>query len=300
MLYGGWSTGWKPGTSNLSFGGLTPQVVGSTDVSAIEVGIKNTLFDGRLLLNLAAYSYDYEGLQFFNEDVIPGRGGVDTLPSAKVHGLDVESSALFTNNLRLDLNYSYNDSEIDGDKLALDRAAYQAAQQALLAQGFSPTSPQVIAVRQAAVQNVNGNPLPKAPEHTVNLTLSHKLNIGGRGNLTSSILYQYKDSFPFLVFNNATDQVPSYDLINLNLLYETANDWSLEFAVVNLEDEDAVQSLNTDIFGVGATAAILVPPRQYLFRVGYKFCPAHERRHGRSRETRSPRASGGQRRRAAG
>lgn len=272
LLYGGWASGWKPGTSNLAFGGLVSQVVDSTDVDAYEIGLKNTLANGRVFLNVAAYYYDYRNLQFFNDDPVPFRGGVDTLPSAVSQGLELETSALIGDRVRIDLNYSYNDSEIDSDKLALNRAAYQDAVQALLLQGFTVFSPQVIAAKQAAVQNVRGNRIPKTPEHMVNVTLLYKLGIGNHGTLTSSALYQYKDEYPFLIFNSPTDQVPSYDTINLNLLYEPNNgNWSFEFAVVNLEDDDAIQSLNTDIFGVGATAAMLVPPRQYLARIGYEF-----------------------------
>lgn len=272
MIYGGWSSGWKPGTSNLTFGGLTSQIVGSTIVDAYEVGMKNVFFGGRLQMNIAAYYYDFEGVQFFNEDVVPGRGAVDTLPKTTVKGIDLEISALLTDNLRLDLNYSYNDGKIDSDKLALDRAAYQTAQQELLAQGFSQTSPEVLAVRAAAVQNVRGNSLPKAPKNILNLVLSHELGIGSFGTLTSSVMYQYKDGYPFLVFNNPSDQVPSYDLINLNFLYKPQKgNWAAEFGVINLADDDAIQSLNTDIFGVGATAAILVPPRQYQIRLSYEF-----------------------------
>jgi iron complex outermembrane receptor protein len=274
MFYGGWSRGYKPGGAStlLTPGNIVPLTFGATKVDAYEVGLKNRLFDDRVQLNVAGYYYDYKNLQFLNDDPIPFRGGVDSLPEAEVWGVDLEVSALLTDNLRLDANFSFNDTEITADKLALDVAAYQPAQQALLAQGFSLFSPQVIAARAAQVQNVNGNELPKAPQYIANVSLSHILEIAGFGNLTSTLSYQFRDEMQNLVFNNPSDSIPSFDLWNAHFLYEPNNAaWYLEFAVNNLGDSDSIQSLNTDVFGVGATSRIYVPPRQFLVRLGYDF-----------------------------
>jgi iron complex outermembrane receptor protein len=274
MFYGGWSRGYKPGGANttLVVGDIVPLSFGATKVDAYEVGLKNRFWDQRVQFNVAAYYYDYKNLQFLNEDPIPFRGGVDSLPEAEVYGFDIEANALLTDSLRLDANMSYNHTEITEDKLALDVTAFQAAQQELLRQGFALFDPEVLAVRQAAVQNVRGNSLPKAPEWIFNVTLTHQLDIPDHGSLTSSFSYQYRDSFNYLVFANPTDRVPSLDLFNANFVYEPNDyNWYLEFAVQNIADNDSIQSLNTDVFGVGATSAIFVPPRQFLFRVGYDF-----------------------------
>jgi outer membrane receptor protein involved in Fe transport len=92
------------------------------------------------------------------------------------------------------------------------------------------------------------------------------------GRLTSSVSYQYRDDFQYLVFNNPSDTVSSYDIWNANFVYEP-NDapWYLEVAVYNIADSDSVQSLNTDIFAVGATSFLLIPPRQFFVRLGYDF-----------------------------
>jgi iron complex outermembrane receptor protein len=274
MVYGGWSRGYKPGGVNttLIVGNIVPLQFGSTNVDAYEIGLKSRFFNDRLQLNVAGYYYDYRNLQFPNDDPIPGRGGMDSIPESEVYGFDIEANALLTDTLRLDANFSYNESEITKDKLALDRAAYQAAQQALLLQGLSPFSPQVLAVRAAAVQNVKGSRLPKAPRYILNLTLSHRLNIADHGALTSSVSYRFRDSFPYLVFNNPTDVVPSNHTVDVHLHYQPHRaQWYIEFAAYNVADDDSIQSLNTDIFAVGATSAIYVPPRRLMVRLGYDF-----------------------------
>ena len=62
MIYATYSTGFKPGGFN------TTDIVGLTTfdpeiANTLEIGMKNTLMDGALLLNVSAYSNDYEGLQ---------------------------------------------------------------------------------------------------------------------------------------------------------------------------------------------------------------------------------------------
>ena len=77
MIYGSIATGYKPGGFN---GGLntnselyTPYL--EETVTALELGIKTDLLDGRAQLNAAAFSYDYKGLQACNTScgAKPGR-----------------------------------------------------------------------------------------------------------------------------------------------------------------------------------------------------------------------------------
>src|SRR3546814_9624620 len=60
LLYVSWSKGFKSGTYNL---GTLGNPVNPEKVSAFEGGIKSTLFDRRLRLNVAGFSYDYTDLQ---------------------------------------------------------------------------------------------------------------------------------------------------------------------------------------------------------------------------------------------
>lgn len=273
MFYGGWSRGFKPGGSNLTFGNLVGQTFESESVDAFEAGIKSRFLDDRVTLNLAGYWMDHENFQFQNTDPIPFAGGVDNLSEVTSYGFEAELSANVRHNLRLDAHVAYNKAEITGDTLALDNVAAEQTTSALLGQGFGLFSPQVIAGRAAEIQNVNGNAVPKAPEWAFNIVLTHTLPVKEHGVLTSSINYRYKDNFNFRVFSNsAVDVVPSYDVFNLFFKYEPNNaDWWVEAQVRNLEDDDAINSKFTDVFGVGSTSVEFIPPRQFLFRAGYRF-----------------------------
>ncbi len=79
-------------------------------VNAIEVGTKNTLLDGRLLLNITAFHYKYEGYQMarpvnrslFNENV-----------DATIKGLEVETIFEPVKGLRFNANLGLLDSKIE-------------------------------------------------------------------------------------------------------------------------------------------------------------------------------------------
>lgn len=87
-------------------------------LTSFEVGTKNTLLDGKLRLNGSLFYYDYDGYQFpyivnhFNPatgvdpDFGPTFGQIGNA-KAKSYGGEVETSWLFTQHDRVDLNVSY-------------------------------------------------------------------------------------------------------------------------------------------------------------------------------------------------
>ena len=46
---------------------------------------------------------------------------------------------------------------------------------------------------------------------------------------------------------------------------------AVDFMVLNVTDESGVNSSMTDVFGVAATGLELIPPRQVMTRLRYKF-----------------------------
>jgi len=273
MAYISFTRGFKPGGSNLTFGSFVPAIYKDETVSAYEGGLKNRFFDNSVQFNLAAFYYDYNNFQFQNTDPLPFSGGVDNIANTEVYGLEGELAAVIQENIRLDANFSYLKTNIQSNTLALDSVAGNAAQNALLAQGFGLFSPEVIAARAAAIQSIQGNNLPKSPSFTTNINLTYQVNVADRGTLTAHVQYVYRNSFIFRVFNNsATDLVPSYDLWNIDFRWEPdGKSWSLDFIIINLADSNAVNSRFTDSFGVGSTSDELVPPQQFLIRAGISF-----------------------------
>ena len=273
MVYASWTRGFKPGGTNLTFGTFVPATYKDESIDAYEFGVKNRFMDDRIQLNVSGFFYNYRNLQFQNTDPAVFNGGVDNIPNSKVHGIEGELTVLLTDNLRLDANFAYLKTKITSDFLALDSVAANNAQNVLLGMGFSLFGPEVFAARSAAIKNIKGNALPKTPEFATNINLTYDIDVQDIGVMTAHVQYTYRDGFSYRVFNNnATDQVKSYDLINLDLSWKPNNQaWHLDFIVTNIEDDAAVNSRFTDAFGTGSTSDELVPPRQFIVRAGYRF-----------------------------
>ena len=144
---------------------------------------------------------------------------------------------------------------------------------ALLAQGFSQFGPEIQIARAEEIAEVEGNELPKTPSFTANLALTYSSAIGSWGNFEGSLSYTHRGDFRHRIFNNpTTDEVDSYDTIDLVLRFSPANaNWRIELIGKNLTDEDGINARFTDVFGVGATGDQFIPPRVLMARVGIDF-----------------------------
>ncbi|MBJ89616.1 MAG: hypothetical protein CMO98_07095 [Woeseia sp.] len=112
MIYGSIATGYKPGGFN---GGLNTNSELYTPyqeetVTALELGIKTDLLDGRAQLNAAAFSYDYKGLQAATPRPAQNQAGVlnflTNLAAADISGAEAEFRVLVTENIELNLGAS--------------------------------------------------------------------------------------------------------------------------------------------------------------------------------------------------
>lgn len=272
LLYATVSQGFKPGGTNLSFNNIFVQPTYDDEtITAYEIGTKNRFFDDRLQLNASAFFYDYENLQYAATEARVFAGGVSNIADSEVRGIEIELVSPLTERLTIDANLSFLDTEITSNTIAIDQAFAQEVTDALLAQGFSFFGPEVEAARAGLASSIEGNDLPKAPKVTANLSLIYDQPFEA-GTLTSTLRASYRDEFSYRVFNAARDILPSYELINLHLLWTPSDaNWNLELIATNLADEDAIISRQTDVFGVGATSDSLVAPRSFILRAGYSF-----------------------------
>jgi outer membrane receptor protein involved in Fe transport len=86
-------------------------------VNAFEVGSKNTLADGRVTLNLAAFYYDYTGYQISQ---IVDRSALNLNFDAKVWGLEIEVDWRPIENLRLGFKGGYENTRVNDGERAID------------------------------------------------------------------------------------------------------------------------------------------------------------------------------------
>ncbi|MCY4282705.1 MAG: TonB-dependent receptor [Gammaproteobacteria bacterium] len=302
MAYFSWTRGFKPATGNLTAGGNDDflQLASAPEkVDAFEVGAKGQFLDNRLNLSIAAFYYDYNGMQILstgNQQTFSG--GVGNLDESEVMGLELELQALLTDGFSLDAGVTLLDTEIKGDQRVLDNnkkwrdcavpALLAGTPYFLLNDGFGD-KPIEEAFEQnqefrrcgsALAENIKGNPLPKAPDFSANISLNHALSTSF-GEINSRLSYIHRDSFASRVFSTSDtdsrgrslDSTKGYDLLNLSVYFTPAEyeNLTVGLLVFNLTDEDAVNSRWSNNFGTAQTSEEFVRPRQVIGRISYDF-----------------------------
>jgi len=118
MLYASYNRGVKGGGFNAPVFPLTPPLDYTDDVisfdperlDAFEVGFKTTLMDGLMILNGAAYVYDYQDYQAFQ---IVGIDTITTNADADSTGAELELQVSPTDGLDIIFGAAYNDIDVD-------------------------------------------------------------------------------------------------------------------------------------------------------------------------------------------
>ena len=275
MVYASYTKGFKPGGSNLTFGypvddeqnfgaQPAPQLIyplfKSEIIDAFELGLKTDLMEGRMRANVSAFMYDYENLQFQSTDPDVYRGGVANIPESEMSGLELELIGILSDTLSMDLRLSFLDTEITSDYEALDNIKSE-----LYFFGEEPE-------RYAQRENIQGNKLAKSPEFTANFGLQYNGQLQSGLPLRSTFELIYRGDFQQRVFNNPfVDNVDSYTIVNITNSIELNDTTGIDLLLLNIADEDGINSAMTDVFGVAGTGIELIPPRQLMFRLRKSF-----------------------------
>jgi iron complex outermembrane recepter protein len=168
------------------------------EIEAYEVGVKNTLMDGKLTLNATAFRYSYTNLQL--QQIIGTGVSIINAPKARVQGIELES------NWRARPNFS-----LFGSLSVLD-AKYTRFVLPDGAQGPTPI-------------DVSGNRLNSAPKLSVNLGFDLKPDLqlaGGSFNLRADGSYR---SVTFVrEFNNPLERNDPYFIANASVTWTSEND----------------------------------------------------------------------------
>jgi len=119
LVYASYSRGYKGGGFNppqTPGQELFPTTYAPEFIDAYEIGTKNTLLGGRMLLNATAFYYDYKGYQISQ---IIQRTSVNTNIDASVYGAELEAVFEPVSRLRFNASIGYLHTKLD-DTSALD------------------------------------------------------------------------------------------------------------------------------------------------------------------------------------
>ena len=272
LVYGLVSTGWKNGGFGSGQGIFLPARFKPEEVTAYEIGTRNTFLDGRVRLNVTAFYYDHEHLQFTYEDPAPFTGGTWTIPKTEEYGIESELSWLVADGWQLDGMLAWQDGKVKSDVFAIDVEDFRAATR-LFQLGLFTSGAVEERIRMNNANNLNGNEPPKLVDLMARVALTNTHNFADGSELSSRVEYVHRGDFQARIFNHPrVDGVPSYDLVNLYFAYDVGNmPLSFNLSVTNIFDKNGVNNIFTNPYGLWTTSREYIPPREVIGSVRYSW-----------------------------
>jgi iron complex outermembrane recepter protein len=209
-VYGGYSRGFRSGGFNQTGVGQAVPEPGVDDLfdeqiaDTYEVGIKASLWEGRVKTSLSAYYTELEGAYFFFFDPGTSTQNLGSIDEVSYMGFEFEANALLTDFLSANVGLGYTDSEID----------------------------------KAADPADEGNQAPLVSEYTVNVGLRYErpLDILGGVNGIARLDYQ-RIGDTWWEQSNISKRSP-IDLVDARIGIALPDDWSFTVWAKNLFDEE--------------------------------------------------------------
>ena len=237
LLYTTIQTGYQPGT----FDSVPGLVAKQSELLAFSVGIKNTLLDGRLIVNDELFYYDYTDLLTQAWDAATASNRL-TNTDATIWGNQLDLSYLPWDNTQLRLSVGYLHARYDDFV--------------------------------TSVGDFTGLQMQNAPDWTVTLGLVQDWQLNSNGYLRFQFNSRYESSYWGDFSHSPGIYQKSYTRSDASFSYHAANDaWTLGVWVRNIEDQD-VQSAaapGSPYFDPGPGAVFLEAPRTYGIRFSAKF-----------------------------
>ena len=251
LWYANVATGYKAGGFNANFV-FDPDSIGPVapeNIASFEVGLKSEFWAGRVVLNGAAFAYEYRDIQSVALESTSQLSitRLISLGDARVVGVDGDITVRPLESLKLNVGLGLLDSELKST----------AVQSTPFPPGFVP---------------VNGNPLPMAPEVSLNWLAEYNVGLGNLGSLTAQVDGNWRSEFSFSASGASEENERSegYGLLNARVRWKSPDErYLVEGFVENASDEEYF-AFNANIFSDNASGA-WGKPRTWGVRVQADF-----------------------------
>ena len=190
-------------------------------LTSYEVGLKSRLFDNHLILDGAAFYYDYTDLQL--QQYLSNASTIVNVPQASVRGLELQATAA------PDVHW-----ELEGNLSLLD-ATYD-------------TYSNVDVLNPAAgIQNLAGNSLDRSPKMSGNVGIQYTTSpFDGIGVFTARADAYATSRVYYREFENPQDSQAPYGLLNVSLVWESPDQkMTGRLYGTNLTNTDYITSLSS-------------------------------------------------------
>ena len=247
MVYGSVSRGFKSGAFANYFGAAPP--VNPEFVWSYEAGVKTTVLDDRMQINLAAFFYDYTDLQVQSFDQSTGIAVAANATDSEVTGVEVEVVWAPVDDLLINFSGAWLDAKYL-DFFTLNN---------VVETGNPGTLP----------VDLSGNQLPGSAKVSYSLSSEYGWDVGS-GRMSIRGEYNWLDDVFFSPFNNPLSGQSSYGLLNGRIEYVFADDrWKVALFGRNLADEDYFTS-SVALPNQGAIYGAAGDPRTYGIQVSFQ------------------------------
>ncbi|WP_207281809.1 TonB-dependent receptor [Pseudomonas sp. FW300-N2F2] len=215
LTYATWAVGetaggWNPASASLAIA-QTP--VDPEKVTSYELGLKSTLWDGRLRNNLALFYNDYEDYQAsINNPVVNGQlitgAVIANAGQAHTYGAEWESTLKASRNLEFNLNLAYLRTRFD--------------------EFLNPTG--------AASTDFTGYELPYAPRWSGSIGSTYSVSLQNGGDVRLNANYRSESSsYSAVSATNEYTKFPSTHYLDAGIFYTTPDaDWTFSVTAKNL------------------------------------------------------------------
>ncbi len=232
MVYGTYSRGYKGPAYNVFFNMQPSQdnVLAPEKSNSVEIGLKTELLDRKLRLNVAAFQSDYKGYQANVPDLVNGVIVTRLINAGEVStkGVEVDLTARVTPDFTI-----------------------SAAVANTLARVKNFNCPP----GAAASCDVNGKPLPYAPEWKGSLRMKYTQGLGGKLSMDYGVDATWQSKTNFDLQQQPDSYQDAYGILNARIALQSTDGWTVALVGRNLNDK----SYSTLIFTAGNSINRYVP-----------------------------------------
>jgi iron complex outermembrane receptor protein len=258
MLYASYARGYKGQAYNTtsSFNQFqADNPVSTEDSDSYELGIKGDFLDGRLRVNANYFLVTYEGFQAQSGVIDPNTGAVelslDNVGELETSGIELDVTALLSENLLLNVGASWTDATIEEFPTA-ECYTGQTAAQGCLPNGAGGSN----------VQDLAGKPLNNSPDLKLVVGLDYGFSVDENFDGFMRAHYQWQDDVNFALTGDPLAALGSYGILNLSAGVESTDGrYTVTAFVNNALDEFYVTALPNLSSLYGATALSQIVPR---------------------------------------
>jgi len=208
----------------------TPSVAKPETIESLEAGYKADLLGDRMRVNLGVFHYEVDDLQL---SIIGGASNTNQVVNARkgvASGIELDAEWLLTDNLLVTFGTSYNDTELQDSELA---TAPCGSGQCTPLDPVNPANPAQVLV--------DGNPFPRAPKTTHNLTVRYSAPVGNDAEIYVFTDWAFYGKINMPLYEAVEFQTDDQKEGGLRIGYKNdASGWEIAAFGRNITDEDNI------------------------------------------------------------